>query len=154
MIGDFQLPDSGCQNCLFPCEPHSQDFEATMSHPGGRLLFAAWICGRDGILPRPWVLSCCTSQYKTTPPVRSDRGRKMHGTTSGAVKPHNFTLRPSSNGSRCIGRTRPTLLLLRADHSGRYFGVLSRCLAPPGSSLAERGTPTSSHPCVSLLGLS
>ena len=103
------------------------------------------------------VHGCCHAappSKKTTPPVRSDRGRKMHGTTSGAVKPHSFTLRPSSNGSRCIGRTRPTLLLLRADHSGRYFSALSRCLAPPGSSLAERGTPTSSHPCVSLLGLS
>ena len=63
----------------------------------------------------------------------------MHGTTSGAVKPHSFTLRPSSNGARCIGRTRPTLLLLRADHSGRYFGALSRCLAPPGSSLRKGG---------------
>lgn len=63
----------------------------------------------------------------------------MHGTTSGMTKPHDFALRPSNNGARCIGRPRPALLEIQAGHSGRYFSELSCCLAPPGSSLAERG---------------
>ena len=33
-------------------------------------------------------------------------------------------------------------------HSGRYFGGFSRCLAPTGSSLAEKGALTSSLRCV------
>ena len=63
----------------------------------------------------------------------------MHGTTSGLMKPHDFILRPSNNGARGIGRTRSSLLTLQEDHSGRYFGVFSCCLAPPGSSLVESG---------------
>ena len=64
----------------------------------------------------------------------------MHGTTSGLSKPHDLLLRPSNNGARCIGRTRSPLLMLQEDHSGRYFGALSYCLSPAGSSLKEIGS--------------
>ena len=75
----------------------------------------------------------------------------MHGTTSGLAILHSMTLRPSNNGSRDIGRTRPPLLLFQAGRSGRYLGILSRCLAPAGSSLAEIKMLTSSHLCVGFI---
>ena len=50
----------------------------------------------------------------------------MHGTTSGAMKPHDFTLRPSTNGFRAIGRTRPALL----EASGRPLREVFRCAFP------------------------
>ena len=69
----------------------------------------------------------------------------------GLIISHNMTLRPSNNGSRCIGRTRLFLLQVQKSRSGRYLGIVSHCLAPAGSSLAEMKMLTSSHLCVDLL---
>ena len=63
----------------------------------------------------------------------------MRGTTSGSELPHNSSLGASNNALRCLGRTRPPLLLLQAGHSGRYFRVFPDCLAPTGSSLRGNG---------------
>ena len=82
------------------------------------------------------------------PPVLSDRGRKIRGTTSGLVASHGATLTASNNALRNLGRTRPSLLDFQESHSGRYFGGFSHCLAPTGSSLAEKGSLTCSHHCV------
>ena len=58
----------------------------------------------------------CTAYIKTlpqkTPSIHTDRGRKIRGTTSNSVFPHENTLTASSNAIRCIGRTRPSLLLI------------------------------------------
>ena len=85
------------------------------------------------------------------PPVLSDRGRKIRGTTSGLVASHGATLTASNNALRDLGRTRPSLLNFQKGHSGRYFGGFSHCLAPPGSSLAEKGSLTCSHHCVEII---
>ena len=82
------------------------------------------------------------------PPVLADRGRKIRGTTSGLVASHGATLTASNNALRNLGRTRPSLLDFQEGHSGRYFGGFSHCLAPTGSSLAEKGSLTCSHHCV------
>ena len=78
------------------------------------------------------------------PSVLTDRGRELRGTTSGSSASHDADLTASNNASRCFGRPRPPLLLLQAGHSGRYFSGFSHCLAPTGSSLAEKETLTSS----------
>lgn len=70
-------------------------------------------------------------------PALSDRGRKTRGTTSGSPTPHNIGLTVSNNTLRCFGRARPSLLQVQEGHSGRYFCVFPRCLAPTDSSLAE-----------------
>ena len=83
-------------------------------------------------------------RYKKAPcPVRTE-GVNSRGTTSGSASPHDDALTASDNASRYVGRPRPPLLLLQAGHSGRYFSGFSHCLAPTGSSLAEKGTLTSS----------
>ena len=82
------------------------------------------------------------------PPVLTDRGRNKHGTTSGLIMLHSRILRPSNNGSRDIGRTRFFLLEFQKNHSGRYLGIVSHCLAPTGSSLAKMKMLTSSLHCV------
>ena len=71
-----------------------------------------------------------------------------HGTTSGSPAPHDAGLTVSKNTFRCTGRTRLSLLHVRESHSGRYLGGFSRCLAPTGSSLAEKFSLTSSHRSV------
>lgn len=86
-----------------------------------------------------------------TPPVLSDRGRKIRGTTSDSPIPHGIDLTASNNAIRCFGRTRPSLLGFQEGHSGRYFSELPHCLAPTGSSLAERFSPTYSHQCVAYM---
>ena len=68
----------------------------------------------------------------------------LRGTTSGSASPHDDALTVSDNTSRCVGRPRPPLLLLQAGHSGRYFSGFPHCLAPTGSSLAEKDSLTSS----------
>ena len=71
-------------------------------------------------------------------------GDNNRGTTSGSSAPHDTDLTASNNASRCFGRPRPPLLLFQAGHSGRYFSGFSHCLAPTGSSLAEKESLTSS----------
>ena len=76
----------------------------------------------------------------------------IRGTTSGSAFPHENALTASNNASRCFGRPRPPLLsLLQEGHSGRYFGGFSHCLAPTGSSLAEKESLTCSHQCVAII---
>ena len=82
--------------------------------------------------------------------LRPTKGQRVnhHGTTSGSPAPHDAGLTVSKNTFRCTGRTRLSLLHVRESHSGRYLGGFSRCLAPTGSSLAEKFSLTSSHRSV------
>ena len=83
------------------------------------------------------------------PPVHQDRGHKIY-----AVPPlvqHHLTMMPSQRPTTlCAISGAPVLpyLNFQEGHSGRYFVGFSHCLAPTGSSLAEKGPITSSHQCV------
>ena len=115
----------------------------------GRKLSVFVFCGSDIDSKYPWVFrSRYPSLLKNAPcPLRTE-GVKLRGTTSGSSAPCNADLTVSDNTSRCFGRPRPSLLLLQKGHSGRYFGGFSCCLAPTGSSLAEKEPLTCSHHCV------
>ena len=135
---------------IVPGRQHSPSFQHRTAHPaeisacGSQLLRNT---GPEYIR----VLSAIASlpfRKQTTPSIRTDRGRKIRGTTSNSASPHEDTLTASSNAIRCIGRTRPSLLFFQEGHSGRYFGAFPHCLAPSGSSLAGKGTLTSSLHCV------
>ena len=77
-----------------------------------------------------------------------DRGRKIRGTTSDLSASHNADLTASNNALRYFGRIRPSLLQVQKGRSGRYFSVFSHCLAPTGSSLAEKDRIL--HPIIAL----
>ena len=119
-----------------------QPFGLTPSPKGKARRNAQSNCKQQFVRPVP------VSSAEKRPLSRWDRGRKIRGTTSNSAFPHENALRASDNASRCVGRTRPPLLLFQGGHSGRYFGALPCPLAPTGNSLEESGALTSSHHCV------
>ena len=62
-------------------------------------------------------------------------GEKFRGTTSVWRILAAFSLTPSSNGLRAIGRTRLPLLLFKEATPGGNFSIDHFRLAPPGGSL-------------------